>query len=236
MNSSPRRTPRSDAKAGVRAAREKGEPRLRVATAQMAERNRASVPVFPYRYFRIAIEALSMAGTLPHRIDRSVWANKHFDITDADLVPAFQFLGLIDAAQRPLPLMKDLVEAFGRPHWAQQVQRMLEGAYRDVLSIGIGQATPKLILELFRKQFGLDAVRARIAAGFFVHAVRDSQMDAGPFLQAQQKPAPPSSKSSAARERVTKMLLARLPPFDFTWSDELKLAWLLAFRDIISSD
>jgi hypothetical protein len=31
---------------------------------------------------------------------------------------------------------------------------------------------------------------------------------------------------------MMKVMLERLPPFEESWSDELKLAWLSAFREI----
>ncbi len=212
------------------------EPRKLVAIdrAAPAASIRRAAPVFPFRYLRIAIEALKAAGALPHQIDRSVWSNKHFGITDEDLLPAFCFLGLIDDARRPLPLLGQLVDAFATPQWPQQLERMLQGAYGDILAVGIDQASPKHILEVFRKRYALTPVRARIAASFFVHAARESQLDVGPFLTSP-RAAPVSPQAQASRERIARMLLARLPPFDEDWSDDLKLAWLASFKELASS-
>lgn len=193
-----------------------------------------AVPVFPFRYLRTAIEALNAFGAIPHQVDRSVWANKHFGITDEELLPAFRFLGLIDEAKRPLPLLSELAQGFGTPDWPHLLDRMLRGAYGDILSAGITQATPKHILEVFRKRYGLTPVKARIAAGFFVHAARESQIDVGPFLTSPRE-APISPKAQASRERIARMMLARLPDFDETWSDDLKLAWLKALKEMASS-
>ncbi len=112
---------------------------------------------------------------------------------------------------------------------------MLQAAYGDILSVGIEQASPKHMLGLFRRRFGLDAVQARVAAGFFVHAARESLLDIGPFLAAPQRQASTPSVTQINRERVMTMLLTRLPPFDETWNERIKLAWLAALREIASS-
>lgn len=236
MDSSRRRGPGGDARNTRKRAVADGD-RLRLVSVgvEPASTIQPAAPVFPFRYFRIAISALKTAGALPHHIDRSVWSNKHFNLTDENLLPAFRFLGLIDEQRRPLPLLADLVASFDTHAWAQHLQVMLNGAYGDIVSVGIERASPKLILELFRKRFGLDAVRARVAAGFFVHAARESQIDVGPYLAAPQKQTSSGPKSRTTREGMTKLMLDRLPPFDETWNDELKLAWLSAFRDIVGS-
>jgi hypothetical protein len=88
---------------------------------------------------------------------------------------------------------------------------------------------------MFRRRFGLDPVQARVAAGFFVHAARESHLNIGPFLAAPQRQASAPSAAEISRERVTKMLLGRLPPFDEMWNEGVKLAWLAALREIASS-
>lgn len=190
-------------------------------------------PTLPFRYFKLAIERLKIAGSLPHRIDRSAWSSKQFRASGVQIAPAFQFLRLTDDEGRPLHPLIATIASFGTDKWREQLGLVLCAAYADVLAIGIDKATPRNILELFRRRYSMDAIGGRMAVSFFVHATREAQIDVGPFLSATTKPAAPKTRMTAEEFRAS--MLTRLPPFEEAWSDELKLAWLGAFNELASA-
>jgi hypothetical protein len=206
-----------------------------VETNPVAESNAALqpslvAPTLPFHYFKLAIERLKAAGNLPHRIDRSAWSTKQFRASGFLIVPAFQFLQLIDDEGRPLDALRTLIASFGTETWREQLSATLKVAYSDLLALGIEKATPRDVLELFRQRDGLDAIRARMAVSFFVHATREAGLDIGPFMSATIKPPSPNARMSVDTYRST--MLARLPTFDDNWSEELKLAWFTAFNEL----
>lgn len=233
MSSSPRRGHTGDSQISQAPA---GQGSDRIKLVSSAKTLLAGAPpAFPFRRFRAAIAGLQLAGDLPSSVNGPVWSSGRLDALDDELLHAFRFLGLLDDARRPTPHLTDLVTAFGSPAWAQNLQRMLRDSYHGILSASLEQASPSHLLRVFRKRFGLDPMRARAAAGFFVHAAREAQLELGQLVPTSSQPASSSPSTRAARERMTKMLLSRLPRFNDEWSDELKLAWLAAFRDILSS-
>lgn len=208
-------------------------PASTVATPDAVARALVPAPTLPFNYFKLAIERLKAAGNLPHRIDRSAWSTKQFRASGALIVPAFQFLQLIDCEARPLDPLGALVASFGTDSWRDRLAEILRIAYSDTLALGIEKITPKDILELFKRRYDLDAVRGRMAVSFFVHATREAALDVGPFMSATTKP--PSQNARMTVEKYRTTMLARLPPFEDSWSEELKLAWFTAFNELVSA-
>ena len=192
-----------------------------------------SAPTLPFHYFKLAIARLRAAGNVPHKIDRSAWSTKQFRASGALIVPAFQFLKLIDSEGRPLDTLGALIASFGTKGWHAQLADILKTAYSETLALGIERVTPKDVLELFKRRYDLDAVQARMAVSFFVHATREADMDIGPFMSATTKPPPQGARMTVETYRVT--MLSRLPPFEDGWSEELKLAWFTAFNELVSA-
>lgn len=187
-------------------------------------------PTLPFHYFKLAIARLKAASNLPHRIDRSAWSTKQFRASGVLIVPAFQFLKLIDGDGRPLDSLRALIASFGTETWREKLATTLEVAYSDTLALGIEKVTPKDALELFKRRYDLDAVRGRMAVSFFVHATREANLYIGPFMSATKRPASENVRITVDKYRST--MLARLPPFEDSWSEELKLAWFTAFNEL----
>lgn len=189
-------------------------------------------PTLPFQYFKLAIERLKAAGNVPHKIDRSAWSTKQFRSSGALIVPAFQFLQLIDDEGRPKDALSALIASFGTASWCEQLAQTVRVAYSDTLALGIEKLTPKDILDLFKQRYHLDAVRGRMAVSFFVHATREADLDVGPFISATTKPPPQHPRMTIEKYRT--IMLARLPPFEDSWSEEIKLAWFTAFNELVS--
>lgn len=199
-------------------------------------------PALPFRVFKLAVERLKLAGDLPHRIDRTAWSSKHFHTMGARIAPAFRFLRLTDSEDRPCEALAVLTAVSGTESWSEQLGLVLSTAYADILVIGVEKATPSDLLRMFRSQYGLDPISGRIGVSFFVQAMREAQLSVGPFLsaatrqashQAEVSKTAPSKAQMTSREFGRTMLL-RLPPFDETWSEDVKLAWLNAFNELVA--
>jgi len=191
-----------------------------------------SPPTIPFRFFRIAIGDFKAAGALPDRIDRSTWPNKRAVGTSEQIVSAFQFLDLVDDNARPSDRLSELVACFGTPDWPLKVRAMLEHAYDELIKLGLDRSTSKSAMDLLKAHYGLDPQRARTATAFYVHASRDADAPLSPFIAA--APKLQASRKATARSPSQSDLLERLPPYDETWSEDLKIAWLSAFKELAS--
>jgi hypothetical protein len=195
-------------------------------------RGPGSPPTIPFRFFRIAIADFKAAETLPDRIDRSTWPNKRAVGTSEQIVAAFQFLDLADEDARPSDRLSELVACFGTPYWPHKIREMLEHAYADLIKLGLDRSTSKGAMDLLKTHYGLDPQRARTATAFYVHASRDADAPLSPFIAA--TPKQQARKKATALSPSQSDLLERLPAYDETWSDDLKIAWLAAFKELAS--
>jgi hypothetical protein len=191
-----------------------------------------SVPAFPFRWFRTAIAELKTSGTMPNRIDRSLWRYKHFGATNKELKSAFRFLGLIGEDDAPTHECETLIKAFGDKNWSLQLSKVLKGAYPEVMGLGIERASPAQIFELFRDRYKVRGAVARKAVTFFFHAAREAELPVGPFISSTRRSPLKARQGSSPAETVAHELLARLPPFDPSWSEDMKVAWLSAFKEL----
>jgi len=173
---------------------------------------------------------LKAAGHLPHKIDRSAWSTKQFLASGALIVPAFRFLKLIDHEGRPQESLVRLIDSFGTEDWRARLAETLLVAYADTLGSDIRKLTPKDVIKRFKLRHDLDAVQGRMAVSFFVHAKREADWDVGQFIPATVNPLPQNARMTA--EKYQTAMLARLPPFEDSWSEELKLAWFTAFNKL----
>ncbi len=189
-----------------------------------------AIPTLPFQYFRLAISRLKAAGHLPHKIDRSAWSTKQFLASGALIVPAFRFLNLIDHEGRPQESLVRLIDSFGTEDWRARLAETLLVAYADTLGSDIRKLTPKDVIKRFKLRHDLDAVQGRMAVSFFVHATREADWDVGQFIPATVNPLPQNARMTA--EKYQTEMLARLPPFEDSWSEELKLAWFTAFNKL----
>ena len=232
-NSARRKRPASGSIAsGGDVRNDSGDVSISTSASDATARSSTPAPTLPFKYFSLAIERLKAAGNVPHRIDRSAWSTKQFRASGALIVPTFQFLQLIDVEGRPLHALGALITSFGTDSWRDQLARTLRAAYSDTLALGIEKLTPKDILDLFKQRYDLDAVRGRMAVSFFVHATREADLDVGPFMSATTKPPPQHPRMTVEKHRT--IMLSRLPPFEDSWSEELKLAWFTAFKELVS--
>lgn len=195
-------------------------------------RGSGSPPTIPFRFFRIAIADFKAAGALPDRIDRSTWPNKRAVGTSEQIVSAFQFLDLADEDARPSDRLSELVACFGTPEWPHKVRAMIERAYGGLIELGLDRSSSKGAMDLLKRHYGLDPQRARTATAFYVHASKDADAPLSPFIAA--TPKQQVRKKLGAQAPSQTDLLERLPAYDATWSEDVKIAWLAAFKELAS--
>jgi len=209
-------------------------------------------PYVSYRTFLNFVERLQQGG-IPSRIDRSYWGDRVSGSTGTQLMAALRFLGLINANGIPSSRLRQLVSSKGAQR--ADVLRQISSEAFGFLQQGpfdSQTATYAQIEEVFHRTFELTDSVARKCVKFFVALASDAGMPMSPFIIKRvrlmragtgTKPAikrrgvkgkrnlivPHNLEEVPAEVSWDKMLLAKFPTFDPSWSDEVKLGWLGAF-------
>jgi hypothetical protein len=147
-------------------------------------------PVYiPYGFFTKFINGLRESG-LPYQIDRSVMP-KASGSAVSGMIGALRFLHLIDGANKPTPLMKELVEAEDKDR-PPILKQMLKDSYRFIFDADtdLQRATGQQVADLFRSQ-DISGSTVSKSIGFFLGAAKE----AGIPVSAHVKP-PPAPKAS----------------------------------------
>lgn len=211
-------------------------------------------PYVSYRTFLNFIERLQQG--IPSRIDRSYWSDRLSGSTGTQLMSAMRFMGLIDASGRPTSLLRQLVSAEGaqRTEILRQVASQAFGFLQQA-SFDSETATYAQLQETFHDTFELTDSVCRKCVKFFVALATDAKIPLSPFILRRVRSAratsgtKPSIKRSGTKQKRNlivpqdfeeipeemswdKMLLAKFPTFDPSWSDEVKLGWLEAFGEL----
>ena len=208
-------------------------------------------PYISYRTFHNFVERLQQG--IPSRIDRSYWGEMVSGSNGTQLMSALRFLGLIDASGSPTSRLRQLVSARGeqRPEVLKQIT---SEAFGFLLHgpLDCQTATYAQMEEVFHNTFELADSVSRKCVKFFVALAGDADVPLSPFItkkvrsmhgSAGTKPAV-KRRGTKAKWNLTvpqnledippemtwdKMLLAKFPNFDPSWSDEVKLGWLETF-------
>lgn len=211
-------------------------------------------PYVSYRTFLNFIERLQQG--IPSRIDRSYWSDRLSGSTGTQLMSAMRFMGFIDANSRPTSLLRQLVSAGGaqRTEILRQVASQAFGFLQQA-SFDPQTATYAQLEEAFHDTFELTDSVCRKCVKFFVALATDAKIPLSPFILRRVRSVrvttgtKPATKRSGTKEKRNlivpqeleeipdeiswdKMLLAKFPTFDPSWSDEVKLGWLEAFGEL----
>ena len=211
-------------------------------------------PYVSYRTFYNFVDRLQQG--IPSRIDRSYWSERLSGSNGTQLMSAIRFLGLIDAGGTPTSLCRQLVSAKGAQR-TEVLKQITSEAYGFLLQGALDSqtATYSQLEEVFNNTFELtDSVR-RKCIKFFVALASDAGVPPSPFIMKRvrsvrsgtgTKPVirrtvskkkwnykvPPNLEEVPVEMSLDKMLLAKFPTFDPSWSDEVKLGWLEAFEGL----
>jgi hypothetical protein len=220
----------------------------------VAEKSRKRLPPYvSYRTFRNFIDGLQQG--IPARIDRSYWGDRLSGSTGIQLLAALRFLGLVDANGIPTDRLKQLVSAKGDKR-AELLREVTSEAFSFLLlsSFDLQTATYAQLQEVFHYTFQLTGDVSRKCIKFFIALASDAAIPLSPFITKHFRLAPTGTKTVIKRTSVRtnrnlivphqleeipgqtswdKMLLAKFPTFDLTWSDEVKLKWFEAFDELL---
>lgn len=208
-------------------------------------------PYISYRTFQNFIDRLQQG--VPARIDRSYWGDKVSGSTGTQLMSALRFLGLIDTNGTPTNRLRLLASAKSaqRTEFLKQMTSEAFG-FLSQESFDSQTATYAQLEEVFHSTFELTDSVSRKCVKFFVELAIAAGIPLSPFITKRLRSLhngtgtkPPVKRRGAkairnvmvplSLEKVQaemswdKMLLAKFPTFDPSWSDEVKLGWLEAF-------
>lgn len=199
---------------------------------------------------------------LPDRIDRSVLRG-FSGIVGTQLLSALRFFAQINGAGQPTEHLKRLVDAHGTEGWAAEVEGQLRRAYAPLFEINLASASPSQFSEKFKASYPAEGDTLRKAMTFFLNATRDAKINVSPLIMkgkkprsgpTQRKPKTPKPASAAksdmgqggtgkpadnnnsgdGADSFAKELLSKFPPFDPTWSDEIKAKWFAGFDQFMA--
>jgi hypothetical protein len=211
-------------------------------------------PYVSYRTFYNFIDRLQEG--IPSRIDRSYWSERLSGSNGTQLMSALRFLGLIDTGGVPTSLCRQLVDASGTQR-TEVLKQITSEAYGFLLqgTLDSQTATYSQLEEVFHNTFELtDSVR-RKCIKFFVALASDAEIPLSPFIMKRVRSAQSHTGTRTLTRRTgskkkrnnkvpqnleevpvemswDKMLLAKFPVFDPSWSDGVKLGWLEAFEGL----
>jgi hypothetical protein len=208
-------------------------------------------PYVSYRTFLNFVDRLQQG--IPARVDRSYWSDRLSGSNGTQLMSALRFLGLIDANAIPSQKLRLLVTAKGVQK-TELLRQITSDAFGFLLqgSFDTQTATYAQLDEVFQNNFELTESVRRKCVKFFVALASDAGITLSPFITKRLRSSPGSNGTKQTVKRKgakvirnvavpldrnkvqsemswDKMLLAKFPTFDPTWSDEVKLGWLEAF-------
>ena len=141
-----------------------------------ADDNKLTVAYVPFRTFLNALDSLSHG--LPHVIDRSIFPQMS-GVTQSQLISSLKFLRLVTAEGKPTPLFHDL--AVHKDKRAENLKRVLDDAYPELIQSDLSKATPSSLNTAFDK-YGLTGETNVKAKSFFLQAAKAAGVVLSPYL------------------------------------------------------
>jgi hypothetical protein len=149
----------------------------------MEDRNEQRMATPPYVSYRTFLNFLEdMKTGIPDQIDRSVFPTMSGG-TYNQLLPAIRYLGLVDASDRPKPILHDFVYAEGKER-ISLYEKILRSAYPFLFTdFDLMSASPKMLEDRFREN-GASGETVRRCIVFFLQAAKDAEIDIGSRITA----------------------------------------------------
>ena len=140
------------------------------------EANKTALPPYiSYKTFEGLLTHLD--GGVPPRLDRSVWGRHYSGSIGLQLLTGLRFLGLIEGQTNLVtPRLEQLVDE--KESRKQLLAEVLRERYAPIFqAVGdISKATPSMLEEAFRKQYGIRDDTLRKVISFFVHAAQAAEI------------------------------------------------------------
>jgi hypothetical protein len=215
-------------------------------------------PYISYRTFQNFVDGLQQG--IPGRIDRSYWGDRLSGSTGTQLIAALRFLALVDANGAPTGQLKLLASTRGSQR-AEILKQVATEAFGFLMqgSFNLQSATYAQLQEAFHNTFELTDGVNRKCVKFFVEMANAAGMPLSPFITKRLRTVHTASRTKAITPKIEgrtnrkstvpqdleeiplamswdKMLLAKFPTFDPTWTDEVKLKWFEAFDKLLERD
>jgi len=212
-------------------------------------------PYVSYRTFQNFLEGLQQG--IPARIDRSYWSDRLSGGTGVQLMSALRFLRLIDANNVPTSQLKLLASTKGSQR-TEMLKQVATNAFDFLMhdSLDLQSSTYAQLQEAFHNTFELTDGVSRKCVKFFVEMASAAGMPLSPFISKRLRAIRGSSGTKTMPKKIEgranrkttvpkhpeaiplqtswdKMLLAKFPTFDPTWTDEVKLKWFEAFDKLL---
>jgi hypothetical protein len=214
------------------------------------ENGRGLPPYLPYTTLDSFIGSVKIA--LPSRIDRSVLPNMSGTM-QGQLLAALTFLNLINSDGIPTEKLKAYVRSEGEER-QKILKDILVASYPFLYeNFDLKHATASQLSERF-SDIGTSGDTTRKCIRFFLKAAEDAKIEFSPHFSNKKRAGrviPSKGKHRQPRERVEsitqdadnhaprgnsgdpsidKLLLAKFPEFDPSWSDEVKIKWFDGFN------
>jgi hypothetical protein len=210
-----------------------------------------------YPRFLGLVDQYKTSGIPPHVVARQMGDTP---LTIAyRLVAGMRFLGLLDDAGTPTQVFRNLVAARGTPDWQNTLRAIIESAYAFLApTYATGGRTTPGLQTAFEQYAGRKDSAIKAATTFFLAAAADAGMPIdvallGRVRQSSFQKSPPKRAvpliaaalttatrpvaydSGPPKEKPDRLgeLLARLPPFDAKWSDDLKRIWFENYSRLV---
>lgn len=215
-------------------------------------------PYVSYRTFENFVDGLQQG--IPARIDRSYWGDRLSGSTGTQLMSALRFLALVDANGTPTHQLKLLASSKGIQR-ADILKQVATESFGFLLQspFNLQSSTYAQLQEAFHGGFELTDDVNRKCVKFFVELVKAAGIPLSPFVVKRIRTMHGVGRTKTVSARVEtrtirklampqaseetplsmswgKMLLAKFPTFDPTWTDEVKLKWFEAFDKLAERD
>ncbi|MFO7996624.1 MAG: DUF5343 domain-containing protein [Dehalococcoidia bacterium] len=215
-------------------------------------------PYVSYRTFENFVDGLQQG--VPARIDRSYWGDRLSGSTGTQLMSALRFLALVDANGTPTNQLKLLASSKGSQR-AEILKQLATESFGFLMQspFNLQSSTYAQLQEAFHEAFGLTDDVNRKCVKFFVEFVKAAGIPLSPFIVKRVRSMHGAGRNKIVTAKVEartirksamaqafeetplsmswgKMLLAKFPTFDPTWTDEVKLKWFEAFDKLAERD
>lgn len=217
---------------------------------EKAETKKLLPPYLPYKTLSTFFDSLKVA--VPSRIDRSIMRSMSGSM-QSQLIGALEYLQLITPSDGvPTEKLQRFVHSEG-PDRQKILKEILSAAYPFIFKDGfdLQHGTSHQLQELFVSA-GTSGDTTRKCIAFFQKAAKDAGVTLSPYLKKHPGRAPGATKAKRkpkqqeerqlqversgilAGEEVSweKLLLSKFPSFDPAWTNEVKVEWFKAFKDL----
>jgi len=221
----------------------------------MSQEKKITPPYVAFKTFLSFLEKLRVG--IPARIDRSI-APSFSGAVQVQIFTALKFLRLMSDNNIPTDLLRKLVSSEG-PGRRGIFREIVTSGYPFLFGEGfdLQNTTPQLLQKAF-EDAGASGGTTRKSIKFFMGITKEAGIELSPHLKhlklreprgtgrvrkiARQNNAIPSATEKVVQDGGTgssevtvtwqELMLNKFPTFDPAWSDEVKIKWFEAFKEL----